>query len=117
MAHILHLVPAGFYRSLAGAAPYLPEGFESEGFIHCTQGDELLLQVANQYYCDTPGDFLVLVIEEDKVTAPVKWETRGTTLFPHIYGPLNRDAVVNVVAVQRAPDGEFVGYEHALDAR
>ena len=40
----------------------------------------------------------------------------GSILFPHIYGPINREAIVGVVAARRGPDGEFLGFEGALDA-
>jgi len=112
---ILHLTPADDYNSLAPDAPYLPRDFERDGFIHCTRGSELLLTVANTYYRESPGAFQVLIIDEDKIALPVKWELSGSVLFPHIYGPLNRDAIVDIVGVRRAPDGEFIDYERPVD--
>jgi len=112
---ILHLTPVEHYNSFAPDAPYLPSDFEKDGFIHCTTGSELLLTVANTYYRASPGEFQVLIIDEDIIASPVKWELSGSILFPHIYGPLNRDAIIAVVAIQRTPDGEFTGYERPLD--
>jgi uncharacterized protein (DUF952 family) len=54
--------------------PYLPDRFPLDGFIHCTAGDDALLQVANAIYKSVSGDFLVLGIDESKVKAPIKWE-------------------------------------------
>jgi len=48
------------------------------------------------------------MIDERKVTSPVKYENSGGILFPHIYGALNRDAIVRVVAVGRREDGTFL---------
>ena len=116
--HILHLVPADYFNGLAAAEPYLPEAFAADGFIHCTQEPEVMLKIANRFYKGLPGELLVLVIDVDKVTAEVKWEapahpdgstaSAGEPSFPHIYGPLNRDAIVEIYSARRADDGTFL---------
>ena len=100
---IYHLVLADHWHSQDPTSPYLPSDFESDGFIHCTRGSNLLLQVANTYYQDTPGEFLLLMIDESQVSAEIKYENG----FPHIYGPLNRDAIVAVHSMTRHDDGRF----------
>ncbi len=114
---ILHLVPADEYLGLLPGQPYLPSAYDKDGFIHCTKEPEVMLQIANRFYKDLAGEVWVLVIDADKVTAPVRWEAPahpdgspaqpGERLFPHIYGPLNRDAIVDVHPAQRDPDGNF----------
>jgi uncharacterized protein (DUF952 family) len=98
-----HLVAADFWYSLDPAEPYFPRSLESQGFIHCTQGLETLLAVANDFHQDEPGDFLLLAVDEDRISAPVRWESG----YPHIYGPLNRDAIVRVYSMIRQHDGSF----------
>jgi len=100
---IYHLVPANDWYGLNPTAPYLPCDFESDGFIHCTRGLDLLLQVANTYYRDAPGEFLLLVIDESRVSAEIKYENG----FPHVYGPLNRDAIITLHTMPRRDDGRF----------
>jgi len=117
MSLILHLAPAWHYDSLPPDAPYLSLDFEREGFIHCTQGADTLLRVANRFYRDAPGDFVALVVDDGKLSAPIQWAP-GTLdgeslLFPHIHGPIDRAAIVGVVPVRRNSDGEFVGFEEA----
>jgi len=117
-AYIRHIVPAPYFRALAASAPYLPREFDADGFIHCTREPEALLHVANRHYRRAPGEFLVLIIDPAKVTAAVKFEpphpppppgsTLAHHLFPHIYGPLNRDAIVEIRLARRAPDGTFL---------
>ena len=114
MSLFLHLTRVDYYNSFAPDAPYLPRDYEQEGFIHCTQGSGLMLQIANKFYREVPGEFQALILDEGKIMAPVKWEPAGSILFPHIYGPLNRDAVIDIVALKRAPDGEFIGYARPL---
>jgi uncharacterized protein (DUF952 family) len=116
--HILHIVPAGYYHAQPADRPYLPEAYPADGFIHCTREPEVMLQIANRFYRTAAGDVLVLVIDADRVGAPVKWEPPvhpdgapaqpGERLFPHIYGPLNRDAIVAIRTARRAEDGSFL---------
>lgn len=103
MSIIYHLVLADYWHSLDITSPYLPQGFASEGFIHCTRGLDLLLQVANTYYRDVDGEFLLLVIDETRVSAEIKYESD----FPHIYGPLNRDAIIATHTMPRQTGGRF----------
>lgn len=115
---IRHLVNAEAWRARPAAQPFRPAGFEHEGFIHCTAEPEILLQVANNVFKDTPGEFLVLVIDPAKVAAEIKFEAPvppppashplARHLFPHIYGPLNHDAIVDIHPAQRAEDGTFL---------
>jgi len=71
---IYHLTPADYWRSLDPTAPYLPAAFEQDGFIHCTRGLDLVLHVANTFYRQVPGKFLLLVIDEARVSAEIKYE-------------------------------------------
>lgn len=43
-----------------------------DGFIHLTQEAELLLGVANHFYKQVPGDFLVLAIDSKQLTSKVR---------------------------------------------
>ncbi len=105
---IYHLTPADYFNSLPADQPYCPREFDRDGFIHCTKGEERLLLVADTVYRRVPGDFLLLVIDERRVTSPVKYENVGGILFPHIYGALNRDAIIRSVTMGRRSDGTFL---------
>jgi uncharacterized protein (DUF952 family) len=67
-----------------------------EGFIHCSQAGQVA-GVAKKYYQNEPG-LVLLVIDADKVASPVRYEDvpGEPDPYPHIYGPLNPDAVVEV---------------------
>jgi uncharacterized protein (DUF952 family) len=105
---IYHLTPADYFNALPVNQSYRPREFDRDGFIHCTKDEERLLLVANTVYRRVPGDFLLLVVDERKVASPVQYENVGGIMFPHIYGPLNRDAIVRVVAMGRREDGTFL---------
>ena len=105
---IYHLVPVDYWEAQPADRPYVPAGFEREGFIHCTRGDDQVAIVANRYYRNEPREWLVLVLDEQAVTSDIKYELgRDGVLYPHIYGSLNRDAIREVRHMPREADGAF----------
>jgi uncharacterized protein (DUF952 family) len=98
--------------------PYAPQSFVEEGFIHCSPDEPVTLAVASAFYRDTPDPLMVLLIDEDKLDVMVRWEAASPvpppgvapgTLFPHVYGSISRDAVEDVMEVQRDADRRAVG--------
>jgi uncharacterized protein (DUF952 family) len=91
------------------SADLLPsEGLASQGFIHCSKVDQIL-RVANTFYANQPG-LVILAIDPSKLKPQVRWEPgtdKADELFPHIFGPLNLEAVVQVFDFEPNPDGIF----------
>jgi uncharacterized protein (DUF952 family) len=79
-----------------------------EGFIHAARATQVA-EVANRYYSGVPDELVVLVIEPARVRAPVRDEhvPGASEPFPHIYGPLNADAVLAARPFPLSPDGTF----------
>jgi uncharacterized protein (DUF952 family) len=84
----------------------------AEGFIHCSTPAQVI-DTANRFYRGQ-DDLVVLCIDESRLKAELKYEApamrRGETvgsLFPHLYGELNVDAVVRVDELLCEPDGSF----------
>jgi uncharacterized protein (DUF952 family) len=79
-----------------------------EGFIHASQASQVT-RTANRFYRDVPGDLVVLVIDPDMLRSELRYEdVPGSELpFPHIYGPLNTDAVIAARPLLPGPDGTF----------
>ena len=102
-----HGVPEPYWSTLDPTEPYVPPDFERDGFIHCTDGREAISTTLTQYYKEDAGDWLVLSIDKSRIVAPVKYEDPAG-IFPHVYGPLNRDAIVDVQPIGRASDGTFL---------
>jgi uncharacterized protein (DUF952 family) len=85
----------------------LGKTLDDEGFIHCSRADQVNT-VANTYYRQVP-DLMLLVIDASQVDAPIAYEgadNRGQP-FPHIYGPLNLDAVLRAEPFAPGEDGFF----------
>jgi glutathione S-transferase len=85
-----------------------------EGFIHASQASQVV-RTANKFYRDVPGDLVLLVIDPGLLRAELRYEdVPGAELpFPHIYGPLNADAVVDARPFAAGPDGAFAFTEEA----
>jgi uncharacterized protein (DUF952 family) len=102
-----HLSPEPIWEQQQAQLLYTPEQYETDGFIHCTDGDVNLLAVANQFYRADHRPYVAVEIDLDHVTAPVRYEDEHR-IYPHIHGPLNREAVIRVRPVVRGADGSFV---------
>lgn len=105
---IYHILSVEDWQNQAPGQPYRGDTLDTEGFIHCTGEVEWLLRVANRFYRASPANFVILCIDPACVQATVQWEAADQHIFPHIYGPLNLDAVVNVVQFPRAVTGQFL---------
>lgn len=105
---IYHMLPLAVWQQQAADQPYHHESLQTEGFIHCTAEPERLLWVANHFYRAEVGAFVILCIDESTVQAPVQWDLADGHRFPHIYGPLNLNAVQQVINFPRAEDGRFL---------
>ncbi len=120
---IYHLTPASFYHRQPENQPYQSEDLAREGFIHCTAGMIILIKVANTYFVDLQDSLLALEIDPTRLTAPLVFEPpippahaapveetlapNSDVLFPHIYGPLNREAIAHCFELRRDSAGKW----------
>lgn len=74
---------------------YGEESIQKCGFIHCSDLDTYHLVAPN--FRNDPEDRVLLLIDTEKVIPEIKWERSEHWDFPHIYGLLNTDAVVDVL--------------------
>ncbi|MDS1268980.1 cupin domain-containing protein [Lipingzhangella sp. LS1_29] len=119
MTHVLHLLSVhdeqwdedGLLR---------PASLHDEGFVHASDSAHTLLAVANFLYRNASAPLVALVLDVERLGCTVRWEEpspapppgipAGTT-FPHIYGPLRREAVVDRQYLRPDPDGGYLGVE------
>ena len=105
--YTFHYTPEDYFNGLDPSADYLPPEFEQEGFIHCTDGAENVARVATRYFRYDDRLFLALYIDKTLVTSPIQYED-PEEIYPHIYGPLQRVAIVRVLNAWRDHDGFFL---------
>jgi uncharacterized protein (DUF952 family) len=95
---------AGAYR-ISSRGKSLDDGVS---FIHASRPEQVSL-VANFVYADVTEPLCLLVIDVERLVSAVcdeDLEGIGRS-FPHIYGPLNLDAVVDVRPYERGADGRW----------
>lgn len=109
----IHLVPTPVWAQQRENETYLPEAYETDGFIHCTIGDGRMLAVANMFYTGDPRPFWALTLDPDRITSEVRFEDPDS-VFPHIYGPLQVAAVTGHRAVERDDEGRFIRFAESL---
>ena len=107
MAIILHIAERDAWNQSKTNKSYRPETFAGEGFIHCSTPEQVF-GVANTRFRGR-ADLLLLSIDTERVGAEVRYENLegGEQLFPHIYGELPHDAVVQVAEFTPEADGSF----------
>jgi uncharacterized protein (DUF952 family) len=112
---ILHITTRKAWTEATRAGQYTAPSLESEGLIHCSTYSQAI-PVAEKYYKGQSG-LMLLVIETERLKPDLKWEppaegapppgVRTGETFPHIYGPINLDAVVQAVDLVSGADDHF----------
>jgi uncharacterized protein (DUF952 family) len=62
--------------------------------------------VANRYFKTVP-DVIMLTIDPEKLTSEIRWEKADAAYFPHVYGPINLEAVDKVLELAPDDDGTY----------
>lgn len=101
---IFHITSRKDWETAQAKGEYVADSLRTEGFIHCSTLAQVL-PVAEKFYKGQSG-LVLLMIEPTLLTSTLNWEapSGGTPppgvpagdKFPHIYGPINTDAVTNV---------------------
>jgi uncharacterized protein (DUF952 family) len=103
MERIYHLALASDWAAARETGDYristLGRTLAQEGFIHASREDQWRA-TKQRFYADVPEELVLLEIDPARLTAELRVEEvpEAGEEFPHIYGPLNLDAVVAVHA-------------------
>ena len=103
---IFHIAAAADWEAAIRAGQYRAPSLEAEGFIHCSNHDQVA-KVANVRFAGR-GDLVLLCVEPERLRSPLRYEIGEPETgerFPHLYGPLEVDAVVAVRPFLEGADG------------
>jgi uncharacterized protein (DUF952 family) len=103
----LHLVPEATWEAHDPGSPYLPAAYPADGFVHCTDGDDEMVAVANRFYGDDLRSFLLLTLDLDHTGSPWRFDDPERR-YPHVYGPIDPACVLEVRRMLRDPGGRFL---------
>ena len=92
---IYHIATSQEWNLHLTNATYEPDAFSKEGFIHCSTKAQVP-GVLQRHYAGVKN-LILLHIDESKLTASLNYEAAtNNELFPHVFGPINKDAIVTV---------------------
>lgn len=102
---IFHIATAADWRRTLDSGTYttstVGRTLEEEGFIHASRRDQVQ-GVFDRYYRGRREPLVLLTIDTARLTdAEVVVEPVGDDTYPHVYGPINRRAVVDVAPLDR----------------
>lgn len=111
---ILHITSKSEWAAAQTRGEYSAPSLQTEGFIHCSTEDQVL-HVANAFYAGRT-DLVLLKLDEAQLKPELKWEPPAgipapgisdSDKFPHIFGPINLNAVASVLNFPPDPDGNW----------
>lgn len=120
MTHIYHICLKEAVKGALETGLYRTDSLLKEGFIHFSQRHQVT-GVAGAFY-KGQRDLVILVIETDKLKPVLRYEApvhpgqvdparidlpKNDQQFPHLYGELNFDAVVNTIELPLLSSGDF----------
>lgn len=99
MPIIYHLVTPKSWAEAQEKGYYEAASLKEEGFIHCCEAGQIK-GVIERYYSNVP-DLHKLVIDTSKLTSQLiyDWSPSTQDTFPHIYGPIQLEAVIGIEAL------------------
>ena len=104
---ILHIAEGPAWERAVAEGRYRGDTLDTEGFIHCSEPHQVI-GVANAVFRGRRG-LVLLAIDTARLASELRREALepGAEEFPHIYGTLNVDAVVEVYTFEPEEDGTF----------
>ena len=102
---LFHITTHEAWAQAQAAGEYRAASLATEGFIHLS-GERQWLRTANRFFRGQHG-LVLLAIRADRLRAEVRYERADGDEFPHLYGPLGLDAVVEVHALPVEETGEI----------
>jgi len=104
---IVHALPKTEWQTAKVRGTYGEDSLKKFGFIHCSPID-YIADVANERFKNVRG-LVLICIDDQKVKAEIQWEDHDGfgRFYPHIYGLLNFDAIVDVIPFEPDRDGNY----------
>ena len=104
---IYHITTQADWDAAQPSGLYRHPSLTAEGFIHCSYPEQIL-GVANRYF-QGQDHLMLLAINRSQTNCDVIDEdlSNANQQYPHIYGPVPVNAVVDVIPFPRNEDGSF----------
>ena len=105
---IYHLALERSWKKQLKEGDYQPDSLNQQGFIHASSWEQI--NATYHKHFSRPNQLLIIVIDPLKVKSEIKYEnfSEGDQLYPHIYGPLNQDAINKIETVRLDSEGNLI---------
>lgn len=105
---ILHCMKKSTWEERKHKQSWGKRNIEADGFIHCST-IEYFWRVAPNFR-EITDEMVLICIDENKLTSKILFEDGDHCgrAYPHIYGPVNHDAVINVLPFLRDEQGNYL---------
>ena len=96
---IYHVTSKKEWKDALMAGSYEAPSLKMEGFIHCSKANQV--QGVLERYFNGKTDLVKLVIDTTKLTNKLQFDFSASVNeeFPHVYGVINIDAVIDIVEI------------------
>jgi len=103
---LLHIAHGDVWARAQVDGVYRADSLRDQGFIHCSYPHQII-RVADMVYRGQRGLVLLHIDPVRLDSRVVEEDGGGGELYPHVYGPINLDAVVKVEPLEPGDDGSF----------
>lgn len=95
MVSIVHALSRSDWQSFQERGEDRPDSLAEQGFVHCSKPGQIV--AVADFNHPNSDEMVLLLLDESRIDPPVRYETTGenaSSAYPHVYGPLTLDAVV-----------------------
>lgn len=120
--HLFHICSEDELRQVRALGVHRPVSLSSDGFVHLARSTQVI-QVLHHFFAGSDG-LVLLAIDPTRLTHDLKFEAAAAVgsqpasadegdSFPHVYGPLNLEAIVDAVRIPAViPGGRSASGSH-----
>ncbi len=103
---IFHFVEKRIFKKNFKDDYYINPTLETRGFIHSVTKDNM--QIIAERYLKLQEPVVILVLNEAKINAPIIYEESKGIFYPHIYGKIEKEAIIRILPMLKSEDNHFI---------
>jgi uncharacterized protein (DUF952 family) len=94
--NIYHIVLKSEWDQQIDLPEYTASSLAKEGFIHASNLEQIVATL-NRFFATEMGNVVILKIDTTLLLPKLVYEPAGDELFPHIFGGINNNAIVEIL--------------------
>lgn len=112
---ILHCMKKSTWQERKEKEFWGHRNIKKDGFIHCSTVEYFWRVVPN--FSDVSDELVIVCIDENKLTSEIRFEDNDHCgrCYPHVYGLINNDAVLQVLPFLKDDQGNYIKNEAFKD--